>query len=131
MKPCVSLLVRLWVEITIATYLMKTARVSLLVRLWVEIKMVKKRFYIVHCQPPREAVSWNNKKGVEVEQDRGQPPREAVSWNNKKEIETLPVTSQPSREAVSWNTKFFDLYFVFSWQCSVECCIISIVVEKW
>ena len=99
----VSLLVRLWVEITLENALfMRIVRqppceavswnavvvfsvtisaVSLLVRLWVEI--VYQWFLLQYCvrQPPCEAVSWNASAFNSLLVIAGQPPCEAVSWN--------------------------------------------------
>ena len=55
----VSLLVRLWVEISRLNVSGCMRIVSLLVRLWVEIFNTLIRFQCSFCQPPCEAVSWN------------------------------------------------------------------------
>ena len=56
----VSLLVRLWVEIIVKVIGNYLALVSLLVRLWVEIPMCVDDYIREECQPPCEAVSWNS-----------------------------------------------------------------------
>ena len=84
--PIVSLLVRLWVEISIVFFVPSGKVVSLLVRLWVEMMhLMCCRFitssaslwgcelkylciYQTHpwrCQPPCEAVSWNSNEQME------------------------------------------------------------------
>ena len=102
----VSLLVRLWVEIIWKKRyerLMKSASlwgcelkyhpfrvymgrlyVSLLVRLWVEINIHTTLERLPLCQPPCEAVSWNNDSETNVYTLDCQPPCEAVSWNRRK-----------------------------------------------
>ncbi len=79
----VSLLVRLWVEIEKLTANTRQLRVSLLVRLWVEIDLNGGWLQILLCQPPREAVSWNEHNYKGCKQYGSQPPREAVSWNDR------------------------------------------------
>ena len=79
-KP-VSLLVRLWVEMTLWNIRSEESPVSLLVRLWVEIAERKRLSQLTHRQPPCEAVSWNVKKSVANWIQYCQPPCEAVSWN--------------------------------------------------
>ena len=55
----VSLLERLWVEIKQATKLNRVRIVSLLERLWVEMPVPHRAPDARMCQPPWEAVSWN------------------------------------------------------------------------
>ena len=55
--------------------------VSLLVRLWVEISASPSYHNRWPCQPPCEAVSWNKLHGTPQPRIWGQPPCEAVSWN--------------------------------------------------
>ena len=79
------------------------AVVSLLVRLWVEITSQQPFFSYAFCQPPREAVSWNVYSFcIDTSQQR-QPPREAVSWNFILVKNETAIFCQPPREAVSWN----------------------------
>ena len=102
----VSLLVRLWVEMpyrlnhnlhTQSASLwgcelkyhpfrvyMGRLYVSLLVRLWVEINIHTTLERLPLCQPPCEAVSWNNDSETNVYTLDCQPPCEAVSWNRRK-----------------------------------------------
>ena len=78
---CVSLLVRLWVEMIPWYNRPWKCVVSLLVRLWVEMTSPTLRKNGDTRQPPCEAVSWNS---LPVCKDAGagrQPPCEAVSWN--------------------------------------------------
>ena len=64
---CVSLLVRLRVEITPINSYLRMIIVSLLVRLRVEIQELKIGHLMMYGQPPREAASWNIfKNGVNV-----------------------------------------------------------------
>ena len=78
----VSLLVRLWVEISSVKISGKWNMVSLLVRLWVEIVTNFSICSSVVRQPPCEAVSWNVLGAVDTLLGLCQPPCEAVSWNN-------------------------------------------------
>ena len=80
-RPCVSLLVRLWVEILIRFCERSFAGVSLLVRLWVEMSGRSGR-------DDQKIVSLLVRLWVEILSGRivisseiGQPPCEAVSWN--------------------------------------------------
>ena len=99
----VSLLVRLWVEISRKRNHWRTAlsaslwgcelkwiiqntketgeRVSLLVRLWVEISFPSYPGVIESSQPPCEAVSWNIYDFCYSFECLCQPPCETVSWN--------------------------------------------------
>ena len=77
--------------------------VSLLVRLWVEISLPVTRWAGCTCQPPCEAVSWNLREMLWVLKLNCQPPREAVSWNKINPTDVNVAASQPPREAVSWN----------------------------
>ena len=78
------------------------ANVSLLVRLWVEIlcgRIWNRRC----CQPPCEAVSWNECDAKEGCLAKCQPPCEAVSWNISPDKAIRLINCQPPCEAVSWN----------------------------
>ena len=99
--------------------------VSLLVRLWVEMTTQRNVIHGLKCQPPREAVSWNKGDPKAEVEKMCQPPREAVSWNEQAlgnegrkptsasswgcelkyayESRQTWRSSQPPREAVSWN----------------------------
>ena len=77
----VSLLVRLWVEMYRNSYRLHLETVSLLVRLWVEITVNRSFENSGICQPPCEAVSWNNLLEEAFRGGDSQPPCEAVSWN--------------------------------------------------
>ena len=123
----VSLLVRLWVEMSNPNSSRTFAsNVSLLVRLWVEIiswyvgstkdsrqPPCEAVSWNAWCpfteaaadrQPPCEAVSWNIKRLRKEQSTRSQPPCEAVSWNSKADKTVLQKSCQPPCEAVSWNT---------------------------
>ena len=90
-----------WNTVNLSKFLMPF--VSLLVRLWVEITALYLE-YLEHCrQPPCEAVSWNMKGlATGIEKSR-QPPCEAVSWNSLDDFAAQHNASQPPCEAVSWN----------------------------
>ena len=77
----VSLLVRLWVEISSFPQKHPHLTVSLLVRLWVEILMRAWNMRCSESQPPCEAVSWNMTDPPVADPVACQPPCEAVSWN--------------------------------------------------
>ena len=79
--------------------------VSLLVRLWVEISVASWRYAVHH----RSASLW----GCELKCSTilchrfniRQPPCEAVSWNCTPYLQLMPVEyGQPPCEAVSWNS---------------------------
>ena len=120
--------------------------VSLFVRLWVEILMQSINSFWSERQPLREAVSWNIAHTSTSESSgivslfvrlwveilsgerggcfsRSQPLREAVSWN----ICSSPVSRffirQPLREAVSWNA--------VSVQANCFALIVSLFVRLW
>ena len=57
--------------------------VSLLVRLWVEISLSGYSYQQHSGQPPCEAVSWNTGCPAHGTPEGGQPPCEAVSWNKQ------------------------------------------------
>ena len=57
--------------------------VSLFVRLWVEISVHQPVSTVLFRQPLREAVSWNADRTVPVHCYLRQPLREAVSWNTE------------------------------------------------
>ena len=78
---CVSLLVRLWVEIPTHCYHRFSLFVSLLVRLWVEMFSTRPLAIARASQPPCEAVSWNVMLPGVCCCPTCQPPCEAVSWN--------------------------------------------------
>ena len=77
----VSLLVRLWVEILLSYLPWLQPPVSLLVRLWVEMANIPDS-NSDSCQPPCEAVSWNDNILCCSNIKSSQPPCEAVSWND-------------------------------------------------
>ena len=58
--------------------------VSLLVRLWVEITQATVMYGAQDSQPPCEAVSWNTLPPFHYHYHPCQPPCEAVSWNMEK-----------------------------------------------
>ena len=62
--------------------------VSLFVRLWVEIINVLDKIKKEICQPLREAVSWNSHPTILWLHGFRQPLREAVSWNITKYYKT-------------------------------------------
>ena len=76
----VSLLVRLWVEITAPGSVGQTGKSA---SLWgCELKFHEVILdEHVACQPPCEAVSWNMEARKERDMIYRQPPCEAVSWN--------------------------------------------------
>ena len=143
----VSLFVRLWVEMAMASVDTNQALVSLFVRLWVEISFVSHTAHIASSasswgcelkyrylkdrgalrrQPLREAVSWNNIY-ISTGADRNsQPLREAVSWNiNQVLMLRDQDNSQPLREAVSWNISSVLLSTLLSssassWGCELK-----------
>ena len=110
--------------------------VSLLVRLWVEISFPVTLYPYALSQPPCEAVSWNTTLSNAFSCVFGQPPCEAVSWNAPRVANSVYVSSsaslwgcelkfcyffpghsllsQPPCEAVSWNAEFleFDCFIV-------------------
>ena len=98
----VSLLVRLWVEIT---GLPKYSESPPSASLWgCELKCNASSWHtFMTRQPPCEAVSWNMAERNRSAQSRSQPPCEAVSWNDISHFMSDLVTSQPPCEAVSWN----------------------------
>ena len=77
--------------------------VSLLVRLWVEISRNTTEETKRSGQPPCEAVSWNIALSVSKQDQISQPPCEAVSWNPMSASSFFPGFRQPPCEAVSWN----------------------------
>ena len=148
-KHCVSLLVRLWVEICIRFRKSSRYRVSLLVRLWVEISGDCRILNRVSCQPPCEAVSWNTQNRHRLTGLISQPPCEAVSWNLLLSSLTWAVCvsllvrlwveiflqlqlpyplRQPPCEAVSWNIYFRHLLSLLSMSASLWGCELKWIV---
>ena len=83
----VSLLVRLWVEIFRSRLCWSLCRSS--ASSWgCELKFFLDLFWVsrIKCQPPREAVSWNDWEVEIWVVKMCQPPREAVSWNKNVAI---------------------------------------------
>ena len=95
---CVSLFVRLWVEIIDDITLLNQMNVSLFVRLWVEIWGAGLLSPDDPRQPLREAVSWNVIVSILLSAADCQPLREVVSWNEYLEIRD--ITDEES--ASSW-----------------------------
>ena len=103
---CVSLLVRLWVEMERAPFFSGASFVSLLVRLWVEMPWIIQSMRSPISQPPCEAVSWNITRWTTYGEFK-------VSLLVRLWVEIIPFTgilwmgnSQPPCEAVSWNENF-------------------------
>ena len=100
--------------------------VSLFVRLWVEMIRQNTILLILCRQPLREAVSWNTKIVLEVENTESQPLREAVSWNTWNRYDVYwSSCSQPLREAVSWNKRLSGRWIccfksASSWGCELK-----------
>ena len=145
---CVSLFVRLWVEILTSVKQDFSWIVSLFVRLWVEICHSTHQKQDITCQPLREAVSWNVvllvviffewsvslfvRLWVEIHQSNFSSSRlttSASSWGCELKyfwgISPLTGLSQPLREAVSWNTKYshagtLPVVSASSWGCELK-----------
>ena len=77
--------------------------VSLLVRLWVEIIMFLPPYYMDYCQPPCEAVSWNEIKVNEINGDYLSASLWGCELKFPVELADLHQLGQPPCEAVSWN----------------------------
>ena len=80
----------------------------------------------VNCQPPCEAVSWNEQLTIQKDIRWSQPPCEAVSWNMRQLPTVLYKNCQPPCEAVSWNVlrSVFLLPEATSaslWGCELKC----------
>ena len=128
----VSLLVRLWVEITIQkpTSTLSTASaslwgcelkskhyikkevellVSLLVRLWVEIALSKLSVNSVASSASLWGCELKWVTAWARQRLKRQPPCEAVSWNNSAKFLASVRICQPPCEAVSWNIELFAL----------------------
>ena len=118
----VSLLVRLWVEIHTKSYMEALQFVSLLVRLWVEISVSPKHHF--HSM---SASLWGcelkcKKVGIKMA-EISQPPCEAVSWNNNVRTNHNIFHSQPPCEAVSWNYQL--IYMICLIPCQPPCEAVS------
>ena len=77
------------------------------------------------CQPPCEAVSWNIGHYSNSELEKSQPPCEAVSWNRIRTKIQLRVGRQPPCEAVSWNIKIsvlvlWEIKSASLWGCELK-----------
>ena len=101
----VSLLVRLWVEITLMKH-KKTETGS--ASLWgCELKCFRNRYLTTSVL---SASLWGCelkcKKKVVYRLIGRQPPCEAVSWNATQQMLETDARCQPPCEAVSWNTKY-------------------------
>ena len=119
----VSLLVRLWVEILSVLLYVYKVNVSLLVRLWVEMSITDCNDALDYGQPPCEAVSWNITAAILSPTALGQPPCEAVSWNEQLKDSIQKVTSSASL----WGCEL---------KCTVRsgaenCLIVSLLVRLW
>ena len=121
--PSVSLLVRLWVEITHIYNGLIDRHVSLLVRLWVEICWYSRTELVFRSQPPCEAVSWNIQNKLLFIFLYCQPPCEAVSWNDEVIGKLKRQIGQPPCEAVSWN--------VFCYKSMPQIKTVSLLVRLW
>ena len=136
---------RLWVEIGKLALKESLTCVSLLVRLWVEIPKPWVGLKPYPRQPPCEAVSWNDKRLSERLRFLRQPPCEAVSWNMTQgqisEDNTVSLLvrlwveipcftkpnndglCQPPCEAVSWNKS--ESSYKISLPCQPPCEAVS------
>ena len=76
-----------------------------------------------HCQPLREAVSWNFDRSHNAQNVTCQPLREAVSWNN-----TIPNSSLiASTSASSWGCELKYRVICPFWHG----CFVSLFVRLW
>ena len=141
----VSLLVRLWVEMSRRTLRRLLKSVSLLVRLWVEIGKNHKSnhsllsaslwgcelkllslYFFDSCN--RSASLWGcelkYRYWLKSESNSRQPPCEAVSWNIKIKRNEVTDISQPPCEAVSWNKSSISLHLsnrsASLWGCELK-----------
>ena len=94
----VSLLVRLWVEILCDHAHPSLSLVSLLVRLWVEIFIDSSFLGRVSCQPPCEAVSWNN----DIRQAGGWTAGSASLWGCELKYTDLITSDIRLKSASLW-----------------------------
>ena len=76
----------------------------------------------VNCQPPCEAVSWNEQLTIQKDIRWSQPPCEAVSWNMRQLPTVLYKNCQPPCEAVSWNAVSTQSQFTHA---------VSLLVRLW
>ena len=100
--------------------------VSLLVRLWVEISRKRNHWRTAFCQPPCEAVSWNGTPMKTFSIGNCQPPCEAVSWNIMAYVCFVGDRCQPPCEAVSWNVLTIvalsdESSSASLWGCELKC----------
>ena len=112
---CVSLLVRLWVEIRFFANKFKWYLVSLLVRLWVEIYLA-----VVSSRFPWSASLWGCELKLVTGYSFNLQEESASLWGCELKScvsnRFLYLIGQPPCEAVSWNIR---------WQCSFWCCFPS------
>ena len=142
----VSLLVRLWVEISWTLISDYQVFVSLLVRLWVEIRLLTDQTFLALRQPPCEAVSWNTYEILYGGSPVCQPPCEAVSWNTRQlwnycnrcivsllvrlwveiiRVDAMKTETKPSASLWGCELKYSGIYQTAIHECQPPCEAVS------